>query len=66
MAEDLQQESSNENKAGCLGIGISFLFPIVGIILYATKKKTVINANNYLCAAIIAIVIGMIIRMAGA
>ena len=40
-----------EEKAGCLGLGASFLFPIVGIICYFVKKDDVENPDSYLIAA---------------
>ncbi|MBR1889668.1 MAG: hypothetical protein IJ816_03465 [Alloprevotella sp.] len=35
-------------SAGCLGIGASVLFPIVGIICYFVQKDTVRNPGAYL------------------
>lgn len=50
-----------QEKAGCFGIIISILFPIVGIILYFVKKDSVSNPKAYLYAALLAIAVGMII-----
>lgn len=44
-------EEDVEEKAGCLGIGASFLFPIIGIICYFVNKDKVENASTYLIAA---------------
>ncbi len=31
--------NENEEKAGCLGLGFSFFFPIAGIILYGNTSS---------------------------
>lgn len=49
--EQEKKEVEKNNQAGCLGIGISFLIPIVGIILYFSNKKKMSNAVAYLYAA---------------
>ena len=66
---------SNENEvnefkeqAGCLAIGISFLIPIVGVIIYFVNKGKVKNPSAYLYAAlggVAFVVIASIIRSAG-
>ena len=56
-------ELEDKPKAGTVAIIISFLIPIVGLILYFVKKKDVINPNVYLTAAIIGFVIGFILQL---
>ena len=57
-----QNQIENQNNAGCIGIGFSVLFPIIGIILYFVQKKSVTNPSAYLYAALIGFVIGLILR----
>lgn len=57
---DSQPEKPKEGP-GCFGLIFSFLMPIVGVILYFTKKDEIENASYYLWAAGISFVIGMII-----
>ncbi len=45
-----------KEKAGFIGLFISVVIPIVGIILYFVKKNKVANPGAYLLAAIIGIV----------
>lgn len=63
MPEELNTQQQ-ENNAGCVGIGFSVLFPIVGIILYFTQKKSVNNPSAYLFGALAGFVIGLILRFA--
>lgn len=65
------QEPNNENfnnqdpeeAAGCVGIGFSFFFPIVGIIMYFTQKKSVYNPSAYLYAALAGFGLGILLRI---
>ena len=59
MVEELNKEKSN---AGCIGIGFSVLFPIIGIILYFAQKKSVNNPSAYLYGALAGFVMGFILR----
>lgn len=52
MSENLNTKPQKEENAGCLGIGISFMIPLVGFILYFAKKDSVENANAYLYGAL--------------
>ena len=54
-----------QEKAGCLGILISFLFPIIGIIIYYVKRDSVSNPKAYLYAALLMTAIGMLIGLFG-
>ena len=56
--QEVQKES-----AGCIGLGFSFFIPLVGIILYFTKKSKKFDASGYLYAAIVGFVIGIILRI---
>ena len=51
-----------EEKAGCMGIGFSFVFPMIGIVLYFYQKDSVSNPSTYLFAAIIGFICGVIIN----
>ena len=51
-----------EEKAGCMGIGFSFVFPFIGIVLYFYQKDSVSNPSTYLFAAIIGFICGVIIN----
>lgn len=53
--QEVQKES-----AGCLGVGLSFLIPLIGIILYFTKKSEKFDANGYLYAAVAGFVVASI------
>lgn len=59
--QEVQKES-----AGCLGVGLSFFIPLIGIILYFTKKSEKFDANGYLYAAGAGFVIGLILRAVAA
>lgn len=52
MSENLNTNSQKEENAGCLGIGFSFLIPLIGFILYFTQKDSVNNPNAYLYSAL--------------
>jgi hypothetical protein len=56
-------EQEGMEKAGCWGIGFSFLFPIVGIIMYFVNKDKVEDAKTYLIAALIGFAIGFIFNL---
>lgn len=62
MAEEINNTPQEENKAGCLGIGCSFLFPIVGFILYFAQKGSVSNPSAYLYGALTSIVINLLLQ----
>ncbi len=55
-----QQMNENQEKAGCIAIGFSFVIPLVGFILYFVYKDKVSNANAYLYAALAGMVVGFI------
>ena len=55
--QEVQKES-----AGCLGLGFSFLLPLIGIILYFTKKSEKFDASGYLYAAGAGFAIGLLLR----
>jgi hypothetical protein len=55
---------SNENKAGVFALICSFLFPIVGVILYFIKEKDVENRSSYLIAAGLGFLVGIILNLA--
>lgn len=57
--QEVQKES-----AGCIGLGLSFFIPLIGIILYFTKKSEKFDASGYLYAAGAGFVIGLILRIA--
>ena len=49
-----------KGKAGCWGIGGSFLIPILGLILFFVMKNKVENTKPYLYAAIAGFAVGLI------
>lgn len=55
-----------QENAGCLGIGVSFLLPLIGIIIYFVQRKKVINPSAYLYAVFIRIGIAIIIGVISA
>lgn len=59
--------SNSSKKAGVIALIFSFLFPILGIIIYFINRKTVVNSSAYLYAALGGFILGIILRaMAGA
>jgi len=62
MAEEINTPQQEEKNAGCIGIGFSVLFPLVGIILYFVQKKSVNNPSAYLYGALTGFVVGLILR----
>lgn len=54
------QMNENQEKAGCIAIGFSFVFPLVGFILYFIYKNKVSNPDSYLYAAFAGILVGFI------
>ena len=63
MTDEINNPQKEEKNAGCIGIGFSVLFPIVGIILYFVQKKSVNNPSAYLYVALAGVVIGTIFRV---
>lgn len=55
-------EEEKTEKAGVVALICSFLFPIVGVICYFVNKDKVVNAPNYLYAALGGFVIGLLIQ----
>ena len=51
-----------KEEAGVLGIIVSVIFPLIGIIIYFVKRKDVKNPGAYLWGACAGIVIGVILR----
>jgi len=52
---------SPKEEPGCLGLFFSFVFPIIGLIIYFNQKDKVNNASYYLWAAGVSFAIGIII-----
>ena len=48
---------NEQETAGCLGIGISFLFPIIGLVIYFVQRKKVVNPELYLYAVVIRVLL---------
>ena len=61
-----QNQIENKNNAGCIGIGFSVLFPLIGIIMYFVQKKSVANPSAYLYGAGAGVVVGLILRLIAA
>lgn len=64
--EKENSEGKKMEQAGCLGIGMSFLVPIIGIIIYFSNKKNVSNPNTYLYAALAGVAFVVIVQIIGA
>lgn len=58
-----QYTFGEEKKAGCVGIGFSFLSPLFGVILYFLNKKTVSNPNAYLYAALASFILNVLLAI---
>lgn len=50
-------------KVGILGLILSFLFPIVGVILFIFRKEKVVNPLAYLIAATLGFGINVIVAL---
>jgi hypothetical protein len=50
-----------KEKASWLGIGCSFLIPIVGVVCYFVQKQKVENPNSYLVAALCGFIVNCIL-----
>ena len=61
MSEE-EKEEEEENKAGVFALIVSFLLPLIGVIIYFVKRKSVVNPNTYLYAAIGGFVVGLIFK----
>lgn len=61
--ENKVKESGEPGDAGCIGIGFSFFFPIVGVIMYFVQKKAVSNPSAYLYAALGGFCLGFLLRV---
>lgn len=57
-------QQSSDDKPGCFLNVISFLIPIIGVILYFVKKSDhPASAKSYLKWAIISIVLGIVMSI---
>ena len=65
MEEEFNNQEPQES-AGCVGIGFSFLIPLVGIIMYFTQKNSVNNPSAYLYAALGGFGLGILLRLMSA
>lgn len=61
--ENQENEEVQIESAGCFGLGFSFLFPLIGIILYFIKKSKKFDARGYLYAACAGVLISFIINL---
>lgn len=57
------EEAPQKEDAGWLGIGASFLFPLIGIIIYFSQRDEVNNPSAYLWGAFAGFAAGLIIRL---
>lgn len=62
MSNDFFSNPQNE-KAGLVGMAFSFIFPLIGVILYFVNRKSVCNPNAYLKSALAGFVVGMLLRV---
>lgn len=58
-----EYDETPEEKAGWVGLIFSFLFPIVGVIIYFVQRSKVINPGNYLIAAGCGFLVGLLMRV---
>lgn len=58
-----ENQEAQKKSAGCIGLGFSLLFPIIGIMLYFTRKSEKFDASGYLYAAGAGIVFSLILRL---
>lgn len=63
--ENDNNSQTSQEGPGCFGLLCSFLFPIIGVIIYFNQKDKVNNASYYLWAAGAGFVIGLIISAMG-
>ena len=61
MSNEMQEKS----KAGILALVCSFLFPVVGVIIYFVQKDKVVDSVKYLYAAGAGFVAGFVMGMLG-
>lgn len=60
VEEKVEEKENNLEEVGFGGKLVSFLFPIIGMILYFVNKNDHKNPNDYLTWALIGFVIGVI------
>lgn len=60
VEEKVEEKENNLEEVGFGGKLVSFLFPIIGVILYFVNKNDHKNPNDYLTWALIGFVIGVI------
>ena len=56
----MSENAYGQERAGILALICSFLFPIVGVIIYFVNKDKVSNPSAYLIAAAIGFALGLI------
>lgn len=61
--QETEQDTPLKENAGCLGIGASVLFPIIGVVIYFCQKKEVNNPEAYLWGAFAGFAIGFVMRI---
>ena len=59
MANEMQEKC----KAGILALICSFLFPIIGVIIYFVQKDKVVDSVKYLYAAGSGFVVGLLMGL---
>ena len=59
----IMSNENNTSRAGCFALGISFLFPIIGIILYFVYRDRVTNARAYLISALLGFLLSLILSI---
>lgn len=60
ISPEVEEKENNLEEVGFGGKLVSFLFPIIGVILYFVNKNDHKNPNDYLTWALIGFVIGVI------
>ena len=62
MSESTDKVVQEKEEAGCLGIGASVLFPIIGVIIYFIQRKEVNDPGACLWAALAGFMLGFILH----
>ena len=59
----MANEMHEKGKAGILALICSFLFPIIGVIIYFVQKDKVVDSVKYLYAAGAGFVVGLLMGL---
>lgn len=57
-------DEEKKKSPGCLGLGFSLFFPIIGVIMYFVKRSDKFDASGYLIAAAAGAIISVLLKTA--